>query len=421
MALRTDGSVSAGGFRAVVRWTYGPQQGCGGLFNLTDGSKTITSLDVDGDGSYEPELNCQWTVVAPPGKVVKLRFTRFQLEMRQNDTHRECWDYVEIRNGEGPFSPQIGLFCGSIVPPDFHSSHSFLWIKFFSDDLNSAAGFSAVATAEDPLCGSLLPLNATTEEQIIESPGFGSDYPRGITCRWTVAAPTLTDRVSLRVITMELENSTRCTKDRLELADVGGRAPVSQDASGLVVLSSDRSRTTDYLWRTVGGGAGLTPPQNLLRQHATYCGATVPHEFISTGDRFVVNQCVSNPPCSATVTFVSDASVTAAGFRLAYQAAPCSRTYTAPHGRVLSPAWPSRVPRNTSCTFTIASPSGSFISLYFRYFNIAGSQNCTSNYLEVPTLPRPDECPQVRDGPAETAPLLTRLCGRAVPATLSSR
>ena len=128
-----------GGFRAVARFTYGPEQGfklfklinysmlfntihiyeldqgCGGLVNLTEGRRTITSLDLNGDGNYEPELNCQWTLAAPPGKVVKLRFTQFQLEMRQNDTHQECWDYVEIRNGDGPFAQKVDGFLSTVV------------------------------------------------------------------------------------------------------------------------------------------------------------------------------------------------------------------------------------------------------------------------------------------------------------------
>ena len=65
-------------------------------------------------------------------------------------------------------------------------------------------------TAEDPVCGSLLALNATSEEQILESPGFGSGrYPLGLHCHWTVAGQQWTDRVSLRLIAMDLENSTR--------------------------------------------------------------------------------------------------------------------------------------------------------------------------------------------------------------------
>ena len=129
----------------------------------------------------------------------------------------------------------------------------------------SGRGFSAVATAEDPLCGSLVPLNVTSEEEILQSPGYGSAYPLGVTCQWVLAGPDWYERILIRVITMDLENSTACQKDRLEFSDVGGRAPVNQVAvtkkitscpgiqvgEGPLVLSSERSRTNDFHWRTV--------------------------------------------------------------------------------------------------------------------------------------------------------------------------
>ena len=109
------------------------------------------------------------------------------LELRQNDTHRSCWDYVEVRNGDSAFSDQMGVFCGDSAPGDVFSSASRLWIKFFTDSDISAAGekwsvwsllsvrewlwnifsgFSAVFTAEDPVCGSLAPLNVTNSTQV---------------------------------------------------------------------------------------------------------------------------------------------------------------------------------------------------------------------------------------------------------------
>ena len=116
--------------------------------------------------SYEPDLNCHWTVTGPPDKIIKMRFTSFNLERRQNDTHHSCWDYVEVRNGDGPYSPQVGVFCGATAPPDLRSSRDHLWVKFFTDSDISAPGFSAVFTAEDPVCGSLVPINATNITQV---------------------------------------------------------------------------------------------------------------------------------------------------------------------------------------------------------------------------------------------------------------
>ena len=66
------------------------------------------SIDFFSGSNYLPYLNCHWTVTAPAGKIVKLRFTEFSLERRHNGTDHLCWDYVEVRDGEGPYSPIIG-------------------------------------------------------------------------------------------------------------------------------------------------------------------------------------------------------------------------------------------------------------------------------------------------------------------------
>ena len=39
--------------------------------------------------------------------------------------------------------------------------------------------------------------------------------------------------------------------------------------------------------------------------------------------------------------------------------------------------------RNLTCTFTVTAPTGSFISVYFRYMAISPSPNCSSSHLEV--------------------------------------
>ena len=54
------------------------------------------------------------------------------------------------------------------------------------------------------------------------------------------------------------------------------------------------------------------------------------------------------------------------------------------------------------------APPGSTLSLYPRYFSLSGRGNCTHSALTV------------RDGASLGAPLLARLCGHALPATLHS-
>ena len=93
-------------FSAIARFTYGPAQGCGGRWDIRGEDTTeIQSHDEDGDGNYEPELNCQWVLLGDPGKVLKLTFTAssFNIERDSNATSVTCWDYVEVRDGFSPF------------------------------------------------------------------------------------------------------------------------------------------------------------------------------------------------------------------------------------------------------------------------------------------------------------------------------
>ena len=72
------------------QYFLGPLQGCGGLLRSTSGS--FASLDADGNGYYEPELDCTWQIVAPQGQVISLTFNSFNLEVDQN-----CdYDYIEV-------------------------------------------------------------------------------------------------------------------------------------------------------------------------------------------------------------------------------------------------------------------------------------------------------------------------------------
>lgn len=93
--FRTDWSESQGGFSASVRFTPGERQGCGGLVNLTrTAQQQLRAPDAavtPRNGRFDGELDCQWTVTAPPGQVIRLQLT--QVDM-QDGGCRE--DYLEV-------------------------------------------------------------------------------------------------------------------------------------------------------------------------------------------------------------------------------------------------------------------------------------------------------------------------------------
>ena len=151
-----------------MRFTYGPPQGCGGSLTVSESQSTVVeSLDISQNQNYEPDLNCQWRISAEnPAKVLKMTFSRFNIERDSNETSVTCWDYLEIRDGHGPFSPLIGHFCGTENPIPITSSTGFLWVKFFSDSTNNLPGFRATVQSIDPVCGSHVPINVTEDQQV---------------------------------------------------------------------------------------------------------------------------------------------------------------------------------------------------------------------------------------------------------------
>ena len=87
-------------FHAVIRFTYGPQQGCGGDQYISGtSSKTIQSYDANNDGKYENEMDCQWLIIGDAGKALKLTFTTFNLEAAGTNPsgQQECFDFVEVK------------------------------------------------------------------------------------------------------------------------------------------------------------------------------------------------------------------------------------------------------------------------------------------------------------------------------------
>ena len=87
---------------------------------------------------------------------------------------------------------------------------------------------------------------------MLTSPGYGTVYPLGVTCDWVLDSGDRSQRISVKVTEMNLEDSDRCTKDRLEMEDIGGRSAVNQDPfSGALVVSSQGQNLLDYYWRMV--------------------------------------------------------------------------------------------------------------------------------------------------------------------------
>ena len=99
---------------------------------------------------YPPGSSCDWLITVPEGKIVKLRFNRFELKPSFGSTCTA--DYVEILDGKSSYSKSKGKFCGYTKPEDIRSSGRFMLVRFRADFYNDSyhdRGFNATFTAED--------------------------------------------------------------------------------------------------------------------------------------------------------------------------------------------------------------------------------------------------------------------------------
>lgn len=328
----TDTSVTQEGFQATYQAVYGPTVGCGGT--LTGGTGTIQSVDINSDGSYEPNLDCMWYITIPDSsKVVQFDFSGvFQIEPSSSGC---TFDYIEIHDGINSYSPLVGFYCGTSAPSTITLSSSQAFVRFVSDSSVNQAGFTLTYSSADRTCGGQL--NATSAPQVLKSPNYPNDYPHNARCSWVITATESSDKVRLITTAIDIEAHTACNYDYVQFSDF---------------------------------------PMTATGQSVHYCGQTLPPSFDS------VDQ-------TALVYFVTDLNSAGAGFSLTYLIADCNQNLTETNGRLTSPGYPRAYNVGHNCTTRLTSPAGSFLTLYFDDFELETSGGCIFDYLRIRDGPSP--------------------------------
>ncbi|KAJ2952188.1 hypothetical protein O0L34_g4468 [Tuta absoluta] len=140
VVFKSDASVQRKGFLATH------STACGGYLSATEAVKHLYSHARYGDDSYESRANCDWSIVAPMGHFVRLRFLTFELEPEAN-----CdYDYVQVFGGLEGSAGDYGKFCGTKMPPEIVSTTEALIVRFRTDDSIVFKGFSASYQALKP-------------------------------------------------------------------------------------------------------------------------------------------------------------------------------------------------------------------------------------------------------------------------------
>ncbi|XP_010605410.1 cubilin [Fukomys damarensis] len=299
-----------------------PQQVCGGSVSGMNGSISYTPSEVD----YHHDVNCFWVIRTEEGKVLRVTFTFFQLELESNCPH----EFLQIHDGDSSAEFPLGRFCGSTAPQDLHSSDNALYFHLYSDHLRRGRGFAVRWETQQPECGGTL----TATYGSIQSPGYPGNYPPGRDCVWRITTSSEL-LITFTFGTLSLESHEDCSKDYLEIRD----GPLHQDP----VLGK-------------------------------FCTTSSVPPLQTTGP-------------FARIHFHSDNQISDRGFHITYLTSPsdlhCGGNYTDPEGELLLPSLPGPLAHNRQCVYVITQPQGELIDLNFTHVELEGQSGCSHSSVEV--------------------------------------
>ncbi|XP_059613843.1 cubilin homolog [Phlebotomus argentipes] len=364
--FKSDLYNNIGGFSAAVLFI----PSCDRRITLTK-SSPIYHLDVS-DSNYEYLLDCHFYIKAPEDDNIRLKFTQFHVApCDNNSTKTDCsCDFVEIRDGVGPFSELVGKYCGHELPPDVLTSRPAIYIRFVTDSRVNSRGFTAeISTVANPCGVRYVNISDGVSKSIESGP---APYKPNMRCS-IIVETTIYEQLHLIFEKFDLQGPNAdgiCAYDQLEIADEG------------VLEYKDVAFGQDLVYNgVVGGPVGFYMGTRHPLAHHHYCGNGTPADYVSRTHKVHLN-------------FKSDAEHQAAGFTIL--AAPikgCHRNYTETQGRIF-------VSQSRDCDYLIIVPENYTISLYFlsiTFYNM----DCEKNGIKV------------YDGDNEN--LLGSYCGYTVP------
>ncbi|NP_001072.2 cubilin precursor [Homo sapiens] len=335
--FKTDLSINGRGFNASWQAVTG---GCGGIFQAPSGE--IHSPNYP--SPYRSNTDCSWVIRVDRNHRVLLNFTDFDLEPQDS-----C---IMAYDGLSSTMSRLARTCGreQLANPIVSSGNS-LFLRFQSGPSRQNRGFRAQFRQA---CGGHI---LTSSFDTVSSPRFPANYPNNQNCSWIIQAQPPLNHITLSFTHFELERSTTCARDFVEILDGG-----HEDAP--------------------------------LR--GRYCGTDMPHPITSFSS-------------ALTLRFVSDSSISAGGFHTTVTASvsACGGTFYMAEGIFNSPGYPDIYPPNVECVWNIVSSPGNRLQLSFISFQLEDSQDCSRDFVEI------------REGNA-TGHLVGRYCGNSFPLNYSS-
>ncbi|KAM8971861.1 ovochymase-1 [Pelodytes ibericus] len=327
---------------------------------------------------YPGSLNCSWVIRVSPSGIIKIVLDELSIA----DSPNCVTEYLSIYKEDGKGRTKLAKHCGFLSSPEeyksqgpvirvtFHTStkgshgkHGFaLFYRIYGGQVSIGKPFHADLneTRHSPQrnCSDVI---LTSDNGVISSPGYPSDYPNDLNCQWRIIAP-------------------RGSIIRLDLLDL----KTERDDSGC----------QDHL--RIYEGAGQN--KKLI---GTFCGMVHLYSLKSDGQE-------------VTLAFTSNPTVTLSGFTLRYSfwelhpGCPILDLLPAGSAEIRSPCYPETYPDRVDCQWIIYSTSGKTVKLQISDLSLEESTNCTWDYLRI------------LDGPNNVSSLLVSLCGHKTDLTVQS-
>ncbi|XP_029168402.1 cubilin-like [Nylanderia fulva] len=275
-------------------------------------------------------INCVWHLDYPDGEMIKLTFTKLQLENNCDQ------NYLIVKNGKAS-APQMAKHClhaeSQLEKYNINSISNHLWIEYYAS--HNQSDFEIHAEPFNRGCGGSL----RGRSREITSPEFPKQYPNNGECTWEIIGDngyhiglTFIDRFNL-------ETSPNCEKDYVQLFDW---------------IVTDGNNDSGE-WKSLG----------------KVCGRNTPAPFNSTSNRM-------------KVIFHSNEAVQSDGFRAVWDE-NCGGVFKATEkvNIIQSPLYPNLYPSNAFCNYTIVAPDEDIIVEFTDFQLERGHSDCRFDNVTV--------------------------------------
>lgn len=350
------------------------------LYNCPVNGKTIFdsigSIDFNEDleinKTKRDEFYYEWRLVASSLSeharliIEELNFNNFN-NFNCNENHLLILDGYQLK------SPILKKICANTVfnlPIEINSKTNRLMIIYKKSKENKLGNLKFKINYKF-LCGTYL----TSKTGILQSNNYPLEYPSTSTCKWTIKAPN-DHKILLNFIRFDLENSSNCTRDYLEIRE------------------------------------GLNESNRLIGR---FCGSYVPNRLQSTSNelylKFVSDD--SNSKTGFNITYATDLDECEKnlhdcdqlcinqlnGYRcdclIGYELSLDGRTCLNSCGGLIkieddknqhfltSPGYPNNYENYLNCRWQITSPENYDIYFNFTDFDLEDNTNCLSDVLTI--------------------------------------